>query len=78
MIRTPHPLKIRRPEEMSSAPNTPHGLMKRLGLSLDLSVYLSPAVIGATGKRHYYGHGHNDGRREIMDVLRRLCRMKGL
>jgi len=58
--------------------DSPSAMAARLGLSVDLSRYLSPAIVGATGKRHYYQHGQNAGRREATAILRRLLRIRGL
>lgn len=62
---------------MTPHPDSPRAFADRLGLALDLSRYLSPAVVGPTGKRHYYKHGGGlFGRYEATDVLRRLLRMR--
>ena len=58
-------------------PDSPKALALSLGLTVDTSRYLSPAIVGETGKRHYYKHGGGIlGRHEATDVLRRLIRMK--
>jgi len=63
---------------MTPHPDSPRALCDLLGLQIDLSRYLSPAIVGKTGKRHYYAHGGGFGRREATDVLFRLCSMKGI
>jgi hypothetical protein len=61
--------------KMQPHPDSPRAICDRLGLALDLSRYLSPAVVGSTGKRHYYAHGGGGGgRREATAVLQRLER----
>lgn len=60
-------------------PNSPRDYCDRLGLVVDLSREGSPAVIGETGKRHYWPHGHKGAwGREMCDVLSRLARRKGV
>lgn len=61
---------------MTPHPASPRALADRLGLALDLSSYNSPAIVGPTGKRHYYAHGHSDGRREATAILLRLIQMR--
>ena len=61
---------------MTPHPNSPRALVDRLGLAIDLTRYLSPAIVGPTGKRHYYAYGGGFGRREATDVLRRLIRIR--
>jgi hypothetical protein len=61
---------------MTAHPDSPSAMAARLGLSLDLSLTGSPAIVGETGKRHYYPHGRNAGRREATAILRRLLRIK--
>jgi len=63
---------------MSTQPNSPRDYCNRLGLAIDLSLYDSPAIVGRTGKRHYYAHGRRSGEREACDVLARLARMQGV
>lgn len=61
---------------LEAHPDSPRALCDRLGLRIDLSKYNSPAIVGSTGKRHYYGHGNSDGRREATCVLLRLIRLR--
>jgi hypothetical protein len=52
----------------------------RLGLTVDLSRDGNPAIIGPTGKRHYYPHGAGANnwrfRFEATDILSRLARRR--
>lgn len=58
-------------------PDSPRALCDALGLRIDLDRPGNPAIVGATGKRHYYSHGRPDGGgREMCDVLGRLKRMR--
>lgn len=59
---------------MTPHPDSPKAMAERLGLAIDLSRYLSPAIVGPTGKRHYYPHGQDAGRREATAILSRLIR----
>lgn len=59
-------------------PHSPRAYCDKLGLHIDASRYNNPAIIGATGKRHYYSHGRMDSKREACRILRRLARMKGI
>lgn len=64
-------------------PESPAAMCFRLGLTVDLSRDGNPAIIGPTGKRHYYPHGkpvwNNGSRRpETSDLLRRLARRRGV
>jgi hypothetical protein len=61
---------------MTPHPESPRALADKLGLAIDLSRYLSPAIVGQSGKRHYYAHGGGFGKREATDVLRRLERLR--
>lgn len=55
-------------------PESPRAYADRLGLQVDFSVYMSPAIIGSTGKRHHYPHGQSAGRHEATAILDRLAR----
>ena len=57
---------------MTPFPNTPREMADLLGLSFDFSREGSPAIVGASGKRHYYAHGRDGQQLEITDVLHRL------
>ncbi len=62
---------------MTAQPDSPRDYCDRLGLSIDLSREGSPAIVGSTGKRHYYSHGRRDSHSlEMCDVLARLARAK--
>lgn len=60
---------------MTAHPDSPSAMAKALGLTIDLSKYNSPAVVGRTGKRHYYPHGQDAGRKEATAILRRMLRV---
>lgn len=58
-------------------PESPRALCDQLGLRIDLDKAGSPAIVGPTGKRHYYSHGRpSGGGREMCDVLHRLVRLR--
>ena len=63
----------------ATQPNSPRDFCNRLGLEIDLSWQGNPAMVGETGKHHYWPHGYGGTRgREMCDVLERLARRKGL
>ena len=57
-------------------PESPKAIADKLGLSIDLSRYLSPAIVSKSGKRHYYAHGGGFGKYEATAVLMRLERIR--
>lgn len=61
---------------MEPMPNSPKDYCNRLGLQIDLSWPGSPAIVGPSGKHHYYAHGRRDGSLEMCDILARLERMR--
>lgn len=64
---------------MNPQPNSPRDYCDRLGLQIDLERPGNPAVVGRTGKRHYWPHGHGGQEgREACDVLGRLARIRGV
>lgn len=67
---------MKKAESMMPHPESPKAIADRLGLSIDLSRYLSPAIVGKFGKRHYYAHGGGFGKYEATAVLMRLERMR--
>ena len=64
---------------MDAQPNSPRDYCNRLGLKIDLSRDGNPAIVGPTGKRHYWPHGRGGQQgREACDVLGRLARIKAV
>lgn len=63
-------------------PESPAAMCFRLGLAVDLSRHGSPAIVGPTGKHHYYPHGtpvwDTSLKPEMSDILRRLARRRGI
>ena len=57
-------------------PDSPRALGDSLGLTFDFSREGSPAIVGASGKRHYYAHGRDGQQLEITTILRRLISMR--
>ena len=59
--------------------SSPSDYIAALGYRLDCSRYGNPAIIGPSGKEHCLPHGYKgEHGPEAVDVLHRLCRMKGI
>jgi len=63
---------------MSVHPESPRAYCDRLNLKIDISSPGNPAIVGKTGKRHFYMHGNAENPGQCCNILRRLLRMKGL